>query len=247
MFITPVELHNGIYVKRDDLFTVHGVSGGKVRTAEYIIGKAVSMGFSHIVTAGSHLSPQVRIVGSICRELGLGFTAFTPLGALPPEVEAFKSFADIRQVAYGRNNILKSYAQRFAYRNSAFLAPFGMECFEAVRQTASQVVDIPSEVKRVVVPVGSAMSLCGVLHGLMSVGFRGTVLGVSVGVGVDRVMKAYAPAGWEGFCRVVKSPADYHKEVYATLGSITLDPVYEAKCLPYLRRGDLFWVVGSRL
>ena len=30
------------------------------------------------------------------------------------------------------------------------------------------------------------------------------------------------------------------------LGGLALDPYYEAKCVPYLRPGDLFWVVGRR-
>ena len=27
---------------------------------------------------------------------------------------------------------------------------------------------------------------------------------------------------------------------------LELDKVYEAKCLPYIERGDLLWVVGKR-
>lgn len=121
-----------------------------------------------------------------------------------------------------------------------------MECIEAVRQTASQVVGIPSEVKRIVIPVGSAMSLCGLLHGLQEANIRIPVLGVSVGANPERVMKIYAPPGWEAYCTIIKSPADYHKEVHASLGSLILDPVYEAKCVPFLRSGDMLWVVGAR-
>lgn len=243
---TPIELHNGIYVKRDDLFEVCGVHGGKARSASFLIQYAISMGFTHIVTAGSRFSPQVEIVGSICREYGLDFTAFVPAGKLSPDIESLEDFATIRQVPFGRNNVIKSHAQTFAYKNTSFLVPFGMECYEAVSQTASQVADIPSGVKRIVIPVGSAMSLCGLLHGLKNSNNRIPVLGVSVGANPDKVMRTYAPVGWQSFCEIVKSPLDYHTEVQGTLGSVTLDPVYEAKCLPYLQEGDMLWVVGAR-
>lgn len=243
---TPIEFHNGVFIKRDDLFSVCGVHGGKARSAHYLVQYAISMGYTHIVTAGSRFSPQVEIVGSICREYGLDFTAFVPAGVLSPDIESLKDFADIRQIPFGRNNVIKSHAQAFTYRNNAFLVPFGMECYEAVTQTSSQVVDIPSEVERVVIPVGSAMSLCGLLHGLNHANLRIPVLGVSVGANPDRVMKLYAPPGWECFCTIVKSQADYHKEITAYVGSILLDPVYEAKCVPFLKQNDLLWVVGAR-
>jgi 1-aminocyclopropane-1-carboxylate deaminase/D-cysteine desulfhydrase-like pyridoxal-dependent ACC family enzyme len=243
---TPVEQAGGIYVKRDDLFEVCGVHGGKARSASFLVGYAISMGFTHIVTAGSRHSPQVEIVGSICEHYGLDFTAFVPDGELSEHIESLKSFANIQQVPFGRNTVIKHKAQVFSYQNGAFLVPFGMECIEAVYQTASQVANIPADVQRIVIPVGSAMSLCGVLHGLNTANRRIPVLGVSVGANPDRVMKTYAPAGWESFCKIVKSPLDYSKEVIASIGSITLDPVYEAKTLPYLKQRDLLWVVGCR-
>lgn len=30
------------------------------------------------------------------------------------------------------------------------------------------------------------------------------------------------------------------------LGGVRLDPIYEAKCVPFLLPGDLFWCVGIR-
>lgn len=37
-----------------------------------------------------------------------------------------------------------------------------------------------------------------------------------------------------------------HRAPDTTLGVLALDPIYEAKCLPFLRDGDLLWVVGLR-
>ncbi|KKK60758.1 hypothetical protein LCGC14_3021180, partial [marine sediment metagenome] len=39
---------------------------------------------------------------------------------------------------------------------------------------------------------------------------------------------------------------DYHTNVDAKIGGIKLDAVYEAKCIPFLEPGDLFWIVGIR-
>ncbi len=244
--LTPVEVVNGLFLKRDDLFSIAGVHGGKARSAGFLIQYAISMGFTHIVTAGSRHSPQIEIVGSICREYGLDFTAFVPKGELSEYISSLEDFATICQIPFGRNSVIKSKAQAFAYSNNAFLVPFGMECIEAVYQTAYQVENIPQEIKRIVIPVGSAISLCGVLTGLILSNRRIPVLGVSVGANYERVMKAYAPQGWESFCSIVKAPLGYGREVVASIGDIILDPVYEAKCLPYLRAGDLFWIVGCR-
>ena len=47
--------------------------------------------------------------------------------------------------------------------------------------------------------------------------------------------------------KIVKSTLPYHKEAEEIhLGGLLLDPIYEAKCLPYLEKDDLFWVVGIR-
>lgn len=244
--LTPIENYNGLFVKRDDLFSISDVHGGKARSASFLIQYAISMGFTHIVTAGSRHSPQVEIVGSICRDYGLDFTAFVPQGELSEDISSLSDFATIYQVPFGRNSVIKSKAKAFSYNSHAFLVPFGMECVEAVYQTASQVVNIPAGVKRIVIPVGSAMSLCGVLTGLILANTRVPVLGVSVGANYERVMKAYAPPGWESFCTIIKSPLDYSVEVTASIGTITLDPVYEAKCIPFLLSGDLLWIVGCR-
>ena len=47
---------------------------------------------------------------------------------------------------------------------------------------------------------------------------------------------------------IVKSDLDYEKEAKIfNIGNVELDKIYEAKCLPFLRDGDLLWIVGKRL
>lgn len=47
---------------------------------------------------------------------------------------------------------------------------------------------------------------------------------------------------------ILKSELPYEKKAENyKLGNLELDKIYEAKCLPYLQKGDLLWVVGRRL
>jgi hypothetical protein len=122
-----------------------------------------------------------------------------------------------------------------------------MECREAVEQTAGQVpARFPKEVRRIVIPVGSGMSLAGLLQGLSERGLALPVLGVRVGADPSKRLDRYAP-GWRERVELVQSDLDYRQEAPETrLGALELDPIYEAKCLPFLKDGDLLWVVGIR-
>jgi 1-aminocyclopropane-1-carboxylate deaminase/D-cysteine desulfhydrase-like pyridoxal-dependent ACC family enzyme len=171
-----------------------------------------------------------------------------PTGELTPELESAQDQgAELVQHKPGYNTVLVSRAHKDAQESGWREVPFGMECPEAVAETAGQVPAVmPEGVKRVVMPVGSGMSLAGVLAGLARHGHTLPVLGVQVGADPTKRLDTYAP-GWRERCELVKSEQDYHDHAPVTiLEGIQLDPVYEAKCLPYLRPGDLLWVVGIR-
>jgi 1-aminocyclopropane-1-carboxylate deaminase/D-cysteine desulfhydrase-like pyridoxal-dependent ACC family enzyme len=245
-----------IYVKRDDLFEIAGVPGGKVRTCYALALRGRAAGATCLVTAGSRASPQVNIVAHVARHLGMGARCHTPTGALSPEVEAAKATgAEIIQHKAGYNSVITARAREDARRPECCEIPFGMECQEAITQTRHQVANIPIGVNRVVVPVGSGMSLAGILHGLIDIGAAGVVpvLGVYVGASPVKRLGAYGPCAlldgysWRNMVSLTPSGSDYHKPAAAVmLGCIKLDPIYEAKCLRFLCAGDLLWVVGVR-
>lgn len=244
--LTPVELHGGHPVKRDDLFRVAGGAGGKVRTC-LTLARTADAG---LVTAGSRQSPQVNIVAGIAATLGLPCRVHVPAakGGLTPELSAAKAAgAEIVEHRPGYNTVIVARAREDAETLGWTEIPFGMECWEAVRATAAQVRNLPADATRLVVPVGSGMSLAGILTGLDEVDSDLPVLGVIVGADPTERLDAYAPAGWRERCELIASPLDYHQHAPATeLGTLSLDPVYEAKCLPFLREGDALWVVGCR-
>lgn len=241
--LTPVESHGGYYVKRDDLFCVAGQRGGKVRTCW-----GLAQGAKGLVTAGSRQSPQVNIVAHIARRLGIPCQVHVPSGGLTPELVAAKDAgAEIVQHKAGYNSVIVARCREAAERLGWREIPFGMECEEAVLATSKQVANIPEGVSRLVVPVGSGMSLSGILRGLQEAGRDLPVLGISVGADPSKRLDKWAPAGWRSRVELVRSDLDYHDAVHgARLGGLLLDPIYEAKCLPFLRDGDCLWVVGRR-
>lgn len=245
---TPVERRGNVWVKRDDLFEVAGVRGGKVRSCW-----ALSQGATGLVTAGSRSSPQVNIVAHVAKALGIPCRVHTPEGELSPEVQAAEAAgAEVVQHRAGYNNVIIKRARDDAKKRGWREIPFGMECTEAVTQTRAQVASIAEHVragaiKRVVMPVGSGMSLAGVLHGLRDHGLTVPVVGVVVGSDPKERLAKYAPAGWESMVELRASGLPYDKPGAAEefLG-LRLDPIYEAKCLPFMEPDDLLWVVGIR-
>lgn len=244
---TPIQKVGKIWVKREDLFNVYGANGAKARSCFYLVHNAKMQGFKVITTAGSRKSPQINIVAQICKHLGLKFVAHCPMGVLSSELEeAQKAGAEIVQHKAGYNSVIVARAKTYAKENKAYEVPFGMMCREAVSQTFYQVTDLP-EAKRIVIPVGSGMNLCGLLHGLKQAGNPIKVLGVVVGADPVKTLNRFAPKDWENRVELVKAGVDYHhEEKNNIIGGIVVDPIYEAKCLKFLEDDDLFWIVGIR-
>ena len=249
--VTPVQKVGNFWLKRDDLFEVAGSHGGKARSCAAICERGIKEGYKGFVTAGSKKSPQVQIVSFLAKMWGVPFRAHIPSGEYGYEIEVAKANgAEIIQHKAGYNNVIIARAREDAEELGYLNVPFGMECEEAVYQTATQVsnlVDVPF--KRLVIPVGSGMSLSGVLWGMEYFGVRQPVLGVQVGAEYRKRLKKWAPVWWENedFIKFVKSEYNYH-DYYPNnkVGGITIDPIYEAKCLDFIEDGDLLWCVGIR-
>lgn len=242
--LTPVEIINGVYCKRDDLFVCNGVAGGKVRTC-----LALAHGAAGLVTAGSRSSPQVNIVAHIAQHLGIPARAHTPCGQLLPElVDAQAHGCEIIQETPGHNSVIIARAREDAKARGWVEIPFGMECYEAVRQTRGQVRNVPRDVRRVIMPVGSGMSLAGVLWGLQDAGLSHVpVVGTVVGASPVKRLEQYAPSAWRQRVSLQPAGMDYHDAKPGAIGHLMLDPFYEAKAaLTIWQPGDLFWVVGIR-
>ena len=240
---TPVQRRGELWFKRDDLFEVGGVYGGKVRTCY-----ALAQGAAGLVTAGSRQSPQANIVAQIARVMGIPCRVHTPTGELSPELLAARAAgAEVVQHKAGYNNVIIARAREDAAALGWANIPFGMECGEAVQATRAQAGNLPAEAQRLVIPVGSGMSLAGVLWGLRDAGLSIPVLGVVVGADPVKRLDTYAPPDWRDMVTLVPSGLDYHAHAEQdVIEGVALDPVYEAKCVPFLQPGDCLWIVGIR-
>jgi 1-aminocyclopropane-1-carboxylate deaminase/D-cysteine desulfhydrase-like pyridoxal-dependent ACC family enzyme len=239
--LTPIENRGRFWFKRDDLYEVAGVCGGKARTCWGLAQGAVGL-----VTAGSRSSPQVNIVAHIAAHLGVPSRLHVPSGALTAELKSAVGCGGVLvQHRAGYNTVIRCRARVDSRRLGWTEIPFGMECQEAVVGTSYQVGNVPASVRRIVVPVGSAMSLAGVLWGLVRRSLVVPVVGVCVGADPDKRLNRWGPPGWGGMVRLVRAGVDYNTPSKQTeFEGVRLDSIYEAKCIPFLERGDLLWCVG---
>jgi len=241
--LTPIEFKDGLYFKREDLFEFNGLRGAKVRAALYLIDKTRQQGYKTVTTVGHRKSPQIQIVGEICEHFGLNFVGHTPQGKLP---EAFNKYNIIQHKA-GYNNVIASRCHSYAIENNCFEVPFGMVTRECIMLTAEQVLNIPKEVKRIVIPVGSGVNLCGLLLGFRKYKINIPIVGIQVGMSPLKLLSNYAPFGWQKTATIIESGEPYAKQYdNCYFHGIELDPVYEAKCTTFIKSGDLFWVIGIR-
>lgn len=258
--LTPIETVGGVFVKRDDLYCIAGIRGGKVRAC-WELATGGPKPCHGLITASARRSPQAQIVARLAGRLGVPARCHMPTGEHTEEMRDMLAHgAELVQHRAGYNNVIIARAKAdHAARPGWRYIPFGMEHPAAVACTEGQVESIPLEMafgnielpRRVVVCVGSGMSAAGILHGLRSIGGavgRIPVVGIRIGADPTRRLNTFGPFGWyEQLTLIdVTEEVPYHKPVEARLGRILLDPYYEAKCLEYVRPGDLFWVVGVR-
>ena len=247
---TPIEKVGNIYLKRDDKFEIYGVKGGKARSAYQLIKQGLEDGYKEFVTAGSRMSPQCELVSCLCQNMNVKCHLFMPKGKDTSVILNINKndLSEIHRTKIGYNSVICKWSYDYSVENNFCYIPFGMEREENIEVTKHQVVNIPKEVKRIVMPVGSGMSFISVANGLEYYNRTDIkILGVSVGKDVTKNIEKYLKAPNVKYT-IVKSDLDYEKEAKIfNIGNVELDKIYEAKCLPFLRDGDLLWIVGKRL
>lgn len=207
--LTPVELRNGRFYKREDLHRndQYGVNGAKFRACRHLMAKAVREGATAVVSASSVLSPQAAMAGVLAEEFGLDCTLV--LGASKPETApkhvsvkiAMDAGAKLNldsKVAY--NPVIQQAGNRLAKELGAWQLPYGIttpsnapaEEIEAFLQVGGkQVMNLPAAVETLVIPFGSGNTAAGVLYGIAKYLDRddsNLTRVVLVGVGPDRLL-----------------------------------------------------------
>lgn len=251
--MTPVEKVGNLYFKRDDLFEFGGMYGAKVRAAKVLCEKAKEEGYTTITSLGAKSSPQINILASVCRELGLKAVGHTTMAELQLDMKkAVEKGAEVIQHPYGYTNVLIKRAKEYAIQNSAYYLPFGMDDNIAVEATTSEVPSIIpylDNINRVVIVAGSGINLAGLIRGFMKYKINKPILGVQVGfTGVPKILDKYVGKNiWQKHCELVSAEQKYNDYAeYTKVNGIDVDSTYEGKCVPFLQKGDLYWLIGKK-
>ena len=249
--VTPVEQRGDYWFKREDQYLRAGVNGSKVRGYFHIADELDAEG----LTGGiARVSPNHTWIAAVGKRLGVPVRLHTAHGSYTREMEIAEGLgAEIVQHNPGYMTQVRAAAEQDAEDRDGWVcmplagkSEVGHEL--RVEQVAS-LADVEDDVERVVVPVGSGFTVAGVLEGLDRHGIDLPVLGVSVGIDPEETLDRYGPDDWrdrDDFEIVASDLAYEETPDETTLAGVPLDPIYEAKAIPYVEPGDLFWVVATR-
>lgn len=232
-----------VFLKRDDTHEWNGARGTKARFMKaYVEAHPGTKGF---VMASSAFSPQVLRMTRACNALKLPCIAFVPPGELGYDVRIAKQEGcDVRQGAEANVSELNRHASVEAWRTGFTRLPFSFRCTEVLSTLHDEVMNLPRG--RLVVPVGSGMTLAAILCALHGTGkHRKRVLGVYVCQDPSITLDVYAPESWRDTTELVSAGVPYPTEGSTkSVGGVVIDRVYESHCIPFLRDGDVLWLVG---
>lgn len=265
--MTPVQLRNGRWYKREDCHRGDfGVNGSKLRACQHLLRQAVDRGAKRIISASSVLSPQSAMAAVVARDLGIPCTLI--YGATRPEtimrhaapVIAATAGGQFEYVPVGFNPYLQRAALiRAAAEPGAYVLNYGITPPLNSSQVdiaafhfsgAQQVANLPLNVETLVIPFGSGNTAAGVLYGLSQ--YRNEVRRVVlVGIGPSRLNWLRGRLDLLG-ARLVQAEIehiDLHGLRYATYqqrmpgnaDGIELHPTYEGKVVRYLDETQPSW------
>jgi hypothetical protein len=226
----------------------------KARAALAIVGHR-PVKPSGLVTACSVLSPQSEIAVVVARAIDVPVTVIVP--SLNESSwgdhlrRAAASGATVRRARVGWNTVLAAEARATALAEGLVEIPFGMFSPVAVEQARLQAVNIPSEVKTIVIPAGSGVTMAGVAQSVDRTRVR--LIGVAVGTDPRRPGEKFGWGRYGGCPEVIEPVGAYHEK--ATVSGpvpVPMHPLYEAKAWNWvwanwnsLSKPVLFWIVGA--
>lgn len=266
--ITPIDEFGGYLRKRDDLFNMNGIKGGKVRQC----AKLVYDNLEHIhkncqstiVTAAGLPSPQSVIVSAVAKYFGLKCKISVPYyreGLIDYNrinVSLAQKFgAEIYAVGNPNTTGPEKDVEKMVKENGYFWVKFGMNGDNVTRTISEQVVNIPNTVKNIVVISGSGLSAIGIIRGLAK--YKKGVTDIHVVALSDyfnrNKEKWYdtlpTSEKWDGNINVHMSTIPYQKLLKID-ETYQFDLTYESKAWKWMTENikpsteTLFWMVGVR-
>lgn len=274
--ITPVQKICEYYFKRDDLFMPFDFSpanGSKLRQGILLCEKYADAK-NGIFTGTSVHSPQAVICASIAKSIGAPCTIV--YGGTDEQHSAHNKYykicrqlgASVEFTKLGYNAVVEKRARDLANAANGFCVKYGFDLRNNIDifigSVADQVQNIPQRLDALVITVGSAITILGVLLGIVKYG-KDVRRIIGVGCAPNRYGKIcqYAdyikaqtgyklPVGRISYVDCFNKLAGYKYEntMQESYAGLVFHPRYEAKTFHFLRTylpkgGDiLMWITG---
>ena len=278
--ITPVQHIGNYYFKRDDLFQPFDFSpanGSKLRQGLLLCEKNISLVKNGIFTGTSIHSPQAVICASLARYYGVPCTIV--YGGTNEQSIKKNKYAQICKrlganfefCGMGYNAVVSAKAQQLANISNGFNIKYGFDLRNNtdvfMGSVAEQVQNIPDRLDYLVITVGSAITVTGVLLGIEKYQKRVRNV-VAVGCAPNRLQKIMhyaeiikAQSGYELPLEILSYQDCYNKlkgykyedTQKAQYGGVVFHPRYEAKTFNFMQRylsksaKTLMWITGHEL
>lgn len=271
-YLTPVQQVDGMYFKREDLYTPFGageVNGGKLRQCMLLVNK-IHADYDGLVTCCSIHSPQAPITAATAKAFGMrcqvlyGGTKPETLKRLPMPRLCLRYGAEVTIAARsGRSNILYYIAQNLKRvkdkRDYIVLYGINLQDHEDILlgAVAAQTRNLPDEIENLVMTCGSGITAIGVIAGLKQYGKKVKHVHL-VATAPDRQKLIHGTLQKHGADREIEYHDLFHtrgfsyEEPFCSVwGGIKLHPNYEAKTMAWFAKSGLrpentlFWITGA--
>jgi hypothetical protein len=255
--VTPVVPHpDGWWVKREDLAWNNGPEmpcGAKMRQFSRMINRSAP---DAVIAMGCHAASAMQVYVAAMGEL----TNRPAYVAIPHRVN--ESASTRWAEAHGANitRVKPGYPAIYHKRIRDVTAGMNVVRWDndiAANDTADQVVNLPDEARRVIVPTVSGLVAASVIGGLIQHG-RTDVEVLVAGVASNSAQRAVEtlamklwglrPTQFKASYEPNQMPYDrpFIIDPLPVDGGVSLDPYYESKTVRFTRPGDVLWVVGRR-
>ena len=181
--VTPVELHSGMYFKREDKFAPKGyghINGSKLRQCLFLVNKWKNEGSKGVVSGSVSQSPQHAFISELCKHYNMGCVivhAKKDIAKSPYLKLANSNGAKFVKSKVGYAKTLGSISKRlldklpnhhYLETNITLEDKFNSwdEIADFHRVGAEQVRNIPDHIERMIIPCGSCNSVTSIMYGL---------------------------------------------------------------------------------
>ena len=271
--LTPVEEHNGILYKRDDLYIPFDdipLSGNKLRQSIKLIEKLkldIKQNYNNkIATTCNIKSPQGLIVARVAKEYGIscmvGYSNTKPVNDVIAENIILKNIinvgAEVRIIAkMGLETNMQSKLKEICKKDNFFIIKFGINAElhkDCILETAIRQVENIPDVDNIVITVGSGLTAAGILKGLVEHKKKIKNIYCVQPFGYDRMktIESIFPGVRSRFknFNFVVDKLPYNKEIYCNIDDFDLDNIYEAKVHRWMMKQNLkgttlFYIIGN--